>query len=340
MRSRMVLLALAITVLAGGCALKTGKQLEEAAIDHYVKAQILLDGGDLDAALLELARAIEADPDLATAHASMADIYRKRENHTQALASYERAVAANAFNFRNHYNCGYLHQMMADAAGALETVRHHLRRAVELYRRAVTLNGKDYDAALNLGACYLRLEQYEQAERYCKQAVTLDADKPHAYTNLGAIYDRQGRYYSAISMYRQSLERNDAQPDVMMNLAAVYVRQAKFATAIRDYKLAANMSPDSAAPLERLGYCHYFKREYTVAIEYYQAALAKDFHSAEARRGLGVVYMTQHLLDKGNTDLRDKALAQWHASLEINPDQPNLAKLVEKYSPKYAAPPL
>ena len=50
--------------------------------------------------------------------------------------------------------------------------------------------------------------------------------------------------------------------------------------------------------------------------------------------------MTMYLLDKSQTDLRDRALAEWNASLEINPAQPKLTELVTKYTPTVAAPPL
>ncbi|NQU76691.1 MAG: tetratricopeptide repeat protein [Planctomycetes bacterium] len=337
------LVAAVLPLLVGltvGCAAKKQKQLEVEAVDHYVKAKLLLDADNLDLALVELMKAVEAYPTLATAHASIGDIYRKKNDYPKAVHAYERAVQANRYSFRNHYNCAFLHQMLAGTVKAVEATRTHLLRAVQLYLRAIQLNGDDYDTTLNLSVCHYRLGQYDQAEQQCKRALELDDKPADAYTNLGAIYDRQGKYYSAISMYRQSLERNSNQPAVMMNLAAVYVRQGKLASAIRDYEIASKMDPLSPSPLERLGYCYYFMQQFDKATEYYEAAIAVDSDFAAARRGLGVVFMTQYLLDKKNTELRDRALAEWEASLEINPDQPDLARLIEKYAPKFTVPQL
>lgn len=332
------LAALVAAALSGGCGVMTREQLDQEAVRHYVQAKLLMEAGDLESALAELVRTIEANPDLAVAHAAMGDIYRKKNDYLMAADAYECAVVANRFSFRNHYNCGFLHQVIADASKSLAEAESHLRRAVVLYLRAVMLKGDDYDATLNLGVCYFRLGEYEQAERHSKKARDLDDRRAHAYTNLGAIYDCQGKYYNAISMYRQSLERDGDQSAVLMNLAGVYVRQKKLKSAIRNYELAGEKSPDSAPPLERLAYCHFFMKQYGKAIEYYDAALIKDPKFADARRGLGVVYMTQYLMDRKNTDLRDRALVEWEASLEIDPNQPNLVKLVEKYAPQYVAP--
>ena len=67
---------------------------------------------------------------------------------------------------------------------------------------------------------------------------------------------------------------------------------------------------------------------------------ALDADSATAYRGIGVVCMSQYVLDRSKIDLLDKALEAWNASLEIQSDQEDLRRLVQKYTPKYTAPEL
>ena len=331
----------AIFTAAAGCAVPAASNGQaQSAVDHYAKGQLLKNMGMLDAALAELARAVEADPKLTTAHAAIGDIHRLQNRLPQAVGAYERAVASNPHNFRNHYNCGFLHQMMADAATAAKSAQRHLTRAVQLYLGAVALRASDYDALLNLGVCYYRLGDYERAEGFCKRAIAVNGDLPDAYTNLGAVYDRQNRPYKAISMYRRSLECDTQQGDVLMNLAAVYVKQDKLNSAMRTYRMVMEMRPDDPSPLERLGYCHYFKGDYEKAQELYRQALAKDSRHAPTHRGLGVVYMTRYLLGPKSVQLRDRALAEWQISMELNPNQPALLKLIDKYAPKIARSPL
>jgi hypothetical protein len=49
--------------------------------------------------------------------------------------------------------------------------------------------------------------------------------------------------------------------------------------------------------------------------------------------------MTQFLMDNTRTDLREKALGEWTRSLELEPNQPDLVRLIEKYSPRIPPPP-
>jgi len=81
-------------------------------------------------------------------------------------------------------------------------------------------------------------------------------------------------------------------------------------------------------------------KEFDRALEAYETALALDGDSASAYRGLGVVYMTRYVTEGSDPTLRDKALEAWNTSLEIKPDQEDLKRLVEKYTPKPEAPPL
>jgi tetratricopeptide (TPR) repeat protein len=243
-------------------------------------------------------------------------------------------VKHNPENFRNNYNCGYLHQTLAQTERALSAVKDHLVRAIELYAQARQLRPDDYGTLINLGVCYFRLGQYDQAEGTFKAAIAVDPYPAHAYTNLGAIYDAQGAAYEAVTMYRQSLERDGHQPEVLMNLAAVYVRQGKFAAALRDYQTAQSMLEEPAPALERLGYCYYHMGLYERAEDYYNQALEHQPRNAEAHCGLGIVYMTYFVLDRSRQDCRDKGLAEWKLSLEINPEQPTLAGLVDKYTPQ------
>jgi tetratricopeptide (TPR) repeat protein len=313
---------------------------EKQAVDHYVRGQMLLSDGNLDGALQELARATRLDPTLATAHSAMGDIYRQQQDFPMAENAYTLACDVNPYNFRNHYNLGVIRQALASAALSGIEMQEYLRKAVEVYLRAITLHGDDFDANLNLGVCYYQMGQLDKAEQYCKAAIAIDPDHPYAYTNLGAVYDGQGKLYEAVSSYKKSLELDTNQPKVLINLASAYIKQGRFKSAIIDYELAAKMDPQSPVPLERLGYCHYFLQDYAKAVECYQLALEVNKRYAEARRGLGVVYMTQYLLDKSQAPLLEKALAEWNVSLEIKPDQRDLSELVRKYTPRYNGPQL
>jgi len=323
-----------LAAVSAGCELAMPKG---RAFDFYARGQDLADAGELDAAIEELTRAVEADPLLSVAHLAIGDIHRTRGNWNLARGAYESACDANPYAFRPHYNLGVTYQRLAEAAAAFNRMRELLRKAVHVYLRATVLQPDDFDANLNLSACYFQLGKYELAERYCRIAIRVQPSSPHAYSNLGIIYDSQDRIDEAIRAYLTSLEFDTHQGRVLMNLGSSYMRQGRMKSALNTFTLAAEEMPDDAAPWEQIGTCRFHQREYDNALQAYRRAIELDGYCPGALRGMGVVYMTQYLLSR-NAELRDKALAMWQASLEIQPHQPDLEQLLRKYSPTVTGP--
>ena len=126
----------------------------------------------------------------------------------------------------------------------------------------------------------------------------------------------------------------------MMNLGATYMRQGRHMVALRTYEQAAAQMPDSALPWQQIALCHFHLKDYEEALSAYQRAIERDPMNAASHRGMGVVYMTRYVVDRSRGDLRDRSLAAWHRSLELDPRQQDLVELVRKYAPPTAPPPL
>lgn len=339
MKTWMISVMLSASALAAwfapGCVMPTPVSTD-AAIAHYVNSQALDDAQ----ALVELSKAIEADPTLSMAHVAMGDIHRKRGNYELARTSYETACNTNPYNFRPHYNLGVVYQLLADQAKTPQLYETDLRKACDIYIRAIMIEPTDFDSNLNIGACYFQLGKYDQALKYCKDAIKINPKRAEAYSNLGTIYDTQNNLYEAIAAYKASLEIDTHQPKLLMNLGDTYMRQDRLDFAILAFKQAAKEDPKSSEPWAQIGSCYYRMGNTKLALENYTKALELNKKNPDAYRGIGVVYMTQFVADQSKTDLRDKALAAWNSSLEIKADQDDLRKLVQKYTPRHDAPKL
>ena len=325
-----------LSVLIGGCQAVA----EAQAVQHYERGRVFYERGDYDAALAELAKAIQVDPDFAMAHTAAGDIHRRQGDLAQAESFYVAACDADPYAFRPHYNLGVTCQMLAEAARAVERFDHYLRAAAGVYLRAVTLCPSDFDTNLNLSACYFQLGKYQLAEQYCRAAIGIDGDSPEAFSNLGIILDSQNRLYEAIAAYKESLELDIHQPNLLLNLGSTYLRQGALKAALSSFKTAAAEAPDQTAPWEQMGVCCYHMGDLAAAESAYRRALEINPQSATSHRGIGIVYMTRFMNDKANHELRDKALAAWGRSLEIDPQQSDLDRLVAKYTPKPRVPQL
>jgi tetratricopeptide (TPR) repeat protein len=327
---------------AGGCDLRSSS---ERAVDHYVASRLLAEQGNVEAALAELTRALEADPSLSVAHEAIGDIHRKRGSHRLAARSYEQATELNPYAFRPHYNLGVTYQALADQARAkskLTACMEYLDQAVRTYLRAVTLDESDFDTHLNLSACYFQQGKYDLAEQYCRAAIKLQPGSAEAYSNLGVIYDSRGELYKAIRAYKDSLERDAQQPKLLLNLGSTYLRQGPVGVkrALNAFELAAELDPDDPDAWTNIGLCQFKARNFDEALAAYRKAAELDPRSAAAHRGVGTVWMSQWLLDQGKEQLRGRALESWTLSLELNPNQPKLRELVDKYAPRDQTPKL
>ena len=155
---------------------------------------------------------------------------------------------------------------------------------------------------------------------------------------MGAVFDTKGAPYEAIRAYKRSLECNTQQPIVLVNLATVYLNQERWRTARRTLEIALEMAPNLSVAHERLGYCAWREQNLDEAAERYQRAVELNPKNARAHAGYGVVRMTQYLNEPTLVTYRDEAVESWHQSLELEPDQPKLRSLVEKYRVKSGKP--
>ena len=330
---------LTMTLALCGCG-QPATNNAQLATDHFVEGQLALDSNDYDAALAELRKAIQADPSLSVAHAAIGDIYRKQGHLDQAAEAYQQAVQTNPYAFRPRYNLGMVYQSMGemakDAAGAAESIK----KAIDAYLAALSLEPKDFDANVNLAACYFDQGQYDLAEKYAKAAIAIDPNSALAKYNLGLIYEAANRPYEAIRSFKDSLELDVHQPKLLLALGRVYIKLNRLRDAQKVFELAAKDAPESAEAWEQVGLAAYYEKKYDEAGAAYKKSTEIDATRASAFRGLGVVCMTQFVESPPRTELRDQALDAWNRSLELDSNQPELAQLVKKYTPALTKPAL
>jgi tetratricopeptide (TPR) repeat protein len=63
----------------------------------------------------------------------------------------------------------------------------------------------------------------------------------------------------------------------------------------------------------------------------YRTALTYDPRLASAHAGLGSIAMLRFVRDANQLAMREQALEHWHRSLELDPNQPKIRRLIEKY---------
>jgi len=277
---------------------------------------------NLEAALVEFEAAARLAPQKAEPHSRMGTIYKTRGSFEKAIACFTEALRRNPVSFDDTFHLAQLYQLTERVADAIRA-----------YLYAIELRPEDFDAQVNLGVCYQQSGQLEQAVARFRKAIEVDPVRPHAYVNLGVALDAQERYYEAIRAYKEALERNQNQPLVLVNLARTYMHQDRLRIAKEALRQAIAMEPGFAGAYESLGYCLFRLREFDEAEAVYKRALLYDWRLPRAHAGLGSINMLRYVQDDANTTARDQALEYWHRSLELDPNQPRLRRLIATYKP-------
>jgi len=316
-----VLVVLLALWLSGGCGVVSVGQNHREALEHYVTA-LSLQAEDLDElALAELQEAARLDDDFALVHSMLGDIYRLGGQNEEAATAYEKAVKLDPWAFDDHLHLGQVYYVLK-----------RFYDAVKVLKQAHALRPDHADANFSLGLSYFEIEDYELAQRYTAKANQLNPDNEVILSSLGHIHYKRGDYSKAIAAYKQSLELDGSQPEIMIKLGAIYTHLKRFAPAKLILNQAIQISPNQVEPHIALAYCHLVEGQWSRALERYQSAIEIDVSSYQAYSGLGVTYMMLYLK---NPDAKQKALdalQAWDYSLELEPDQPRIRRLVEKYS--------
>ncbi len=305
----------------GGCII--GRELSQTRID---KGDAALRSRYMDVALAEFREAVRLDPHYATAHYKLGVAYKQNGDLTQAAESLQEAVRLDPTAEKPVFELGEVYRLL-----------DKLTQAIRAYALACELAPKDFDARFRLATCYHQTGDLEQAASAYREAIRLDDRNPQARSNLGAVLATQGKDYEAIKAYKESWER-DEQPIVLVNMATVYLKQERWEIAHRTLSMAIDMDPNCSPAYERLGYCLWREQAYEMAAERYRKAIELDRKNAAAHAGLGVVLMTMYLDQPDKVELRNEAVEAWHSSLELNPEQPKLRELVDKYRAKTEPP--
>jgi tetratricopeptide (TPR) repeat protein len=128
------------------------------------------------------------------------------------------------------------------------------------------------------------------------------------------------------------VELNSRQPEVYLNLGQEYIKTGKYTQAKNVLETARDLSP-SAAISERLGLAYYKLHDFAKSHDAFNDSVHQNPQYFPALNGLGVVAMTiSQMTSPPDLDAGREALAYWDRSLKINPDQPAIQQLVNKYT--------
>ncbi len=228
--------------------------------DHRVFTNygIILKGlGKYKEAELSQRKAIELNPDYATAHYNHGNILRDLGKTNEAEVSTRKAIEL-APNFANaHYNLGNILKVI----GRLKEAELSLRKAIEL-------NPDFAEAYSNLGNTLSGLGRLKEAELSLLKAIELNPDFAEAYSNLANTLTDLGRLKEAELLLRKAIEIKPGLPDLYLNLGNTLELLGKREEAISLWEKAVELNPEADKSVIALANHLCYKQKYDLALQY------------------------------------------------------------------------
>jgi len=159
-----------------------------------------------------------------------------------------RQLAEEAISFDPSYALAYrtlAHAIVVDIwLGLSKNPQESLRKSIELYKKAITLDDSLAIAHSGLGYALTMMRKYDEAIDQAERALELEpnsADVISTYANL-LIYT--GRGEEAISFYKNAMRLNPKPPNVYLRNLAVALRDTgRYEEAIAQLKTAIEREP-------------------------------------------------------------------------------------------------
>ena len=258
------------------------------------------DIGNIDSAMLALARAVEINPSLSESRSNLGNIYLKKGRIADAIREYEIALQINPNDAKTHNNLGNAY-----------TQREWLNYAVTEYKESIRLDPNFTDAYKNLAITYCKQQRFGQAISQLKQAISLEPQDAGSYSQMGEVYSQMSNYERAVSAYKQALKIEPNLVDAHYGLALCFNQLGMVVDEIWAYQKVLAAKPDMLAALVNLGNAYFGQEKFIAAIEQYNKAVQIEPDEAMIYYNLGAAH--------SNNDNYELAVAAYLKAVEIDP---------------------
>lgn len=193
----------------------------------YERAQ----GGDYNAAVNLLHKALRLDPDYVAAHNSLGNVCLAEGNPLEAMKHFQAAIRLEPSHAEAHYNLGIIFLSLNEAD---EAMRH--------FQESLILNPNNADAHTNMAAVKIQQQRISDALKHLQAALQLEPEKPEANYTLAGLLASLDRNEEAITHFQIALKSGAQAAAIHRELSELYRKVGEFEQARRHAELATEGS--------------------------------------------------------------------------------------------------
>lgn len=171
--------------------------------------------------------------------------------------------------------------------GTILLGRGRVDEAIEIYLRALKLNGEDEEVHFNLGFAYALQGQKDNAIKHYSEALKIFPEYVEAHNNLGNLLLDQRNYEEAIKHFSASLQIMPENTSALNSFGRALAEQGRTGEAIVHFSEAVRLNPDYLEARCNLGNACLALGKIDEAIAQFSEALRLNPNFPPALKGLG-----------------------------------------------------
>ena len=212
-------------------------QRDDAARVHTELGQKYMQQGKLELALEKLNKALEFNPDYADAHTVIAVLYEGINDRAKAEEHYRRAAQIRPKAGAENNNYG---RFLCTEGKYAESEEYFKRALADPFYQTPAM------AMANYGACMEKGGKRDEAEKVLRQALTLNPRDPEALLAMGAILYHKGEYFNARAFVQRFEGASPPRAEALMLGRNIELRLGNAAGASEYSRRLLRGFPDSA----------------------------------------------------------------------------------------------
>ena len=256
-------------------------------------------------ALTYFERALEIEPDLASAWFGKGLCYCQLGKYEEGLKALDQALARAPKNKDYLYVKGVCLEWRGEP---------YYKEAELYYQRAMAVAPENAQLHHKLGTLYQRQGRFQEAIEEFQQALKLDPSYYVSYNNLANCYVRLNHPEKAIELYQKAIalcpNPSDYHFYYQLGLAYLLLNRPKEAKA--SFLIETALNPDFIEPHLNLGNLYLLEQDFERALEEYQEVLAIAPDNPQAHYNLGQLYLL--------LNMPGSALKHFQKYVELNPE--------------------
>ncbi len=244
------------------------------AYDYYLKGREYYGryrGQDNENAVALFEKALQLDPNLALAHAGLADCYAQKTYQFGFPAVWtEKAIMASRKALSLDPDLAEAHK----ALGFTHAIQGRLGEALKCYYRAVELN-PNYSAPItNIAVILEQQGKYFEALQWTQRALSLNPGAPISYFNVGDVFWDLHDIDRAEEWYQKALSLGPDYEPARLAMSRLHVARKDYPEALKECQKALSVNSTSIRSLRAAGHALLASGDLGKAEEYYRKVLA------------------------------------------------------------------